>query len=425
MPAVATRPVTERALEVLRRVGNPFRNYFARNPDDEVCARYHVPELFAREREQLLGVVDLYRYDPTTHSEVVPVLGNKGAGKTHLLHSIKHGGEGGWQLLVTPGTYQKDTEFLEYLLFQVIDTLLGGGKQRGARPLEYVGEELVRRLLAQAVVSLTPQQRLDLFPGQGLGGWARKLGLGTSQAQERTQWLLDALARPTPRPFAPGLVRRACAEVGLDFARACEALCVHVERTEAHNTQGLMRRHIYQGFTRAVLLGEEADLANFLTFGFAELEFHVRPTRQDLVLALLKVLMDVMRGLRIPVVVAFDQLEDLLLARRSDDAHRTAEAFFAGLVQAMHQIDGMCFLIFAERGLWNRFVPSLDGYIQDRLNNPVHVPKHGTVKALRLEAPPPELVRRVVEARLRPGLRELPEARDLPALFPFNEEQVQ
>src|SRR5262249_16980490 len=134
---------------------------------------------------------------------------------------------------------------------------------------------------------------------------------------------------------------------------------------------------------------------------------------------------DVMRGLRIPVVVAFDQLEDLLLARRSDDAHRTAEAFFAGLVQAMHQIDGMCFLIFAERGLWNRFVPSLDGYIQDRLNNPVRAPGHGTVKAVRLEAPPADLVRRVVEARLRPALEEMPEAGQVPPLFPFTPEQVE
>src|SRR5438067_12825551 len=154
-PAVADRPLTDRALEALRRSGNPFRNYFARNPDDEVCARYNVPELFATERDQLFGVVDLYRYDANMHSEVIPVLGNKGAGKTHLLHSIKHGAEGAWQLLVTPGTYQKDTEFLEYLLYQLIDTLLGGGKQKGARPLEYVGEELVRRLLGQAVVSLS------------------------------------------------------------------------------------------------------------------------------------------------------------------------------------------------------------------------------------------------------------------------------
>src|SRR5258708_1478171 len=149
--AVAERSLQERALEVLRRAGNPFRNYFARNPDDEVCARYHVPELFATERDQLLGVVDLYRYDATMHSEVVPVLGNKGAGKTHLLHSIKHGSEGAWQLLVTPGTYQKDTDFLEYLLFQMIDTLLSGGKQKGRRPLEAIGEELGRRLLLRGL----------------------------------------------------------------------------------------------------------------------------------------------------------------------------------------------------------------------------------------------------------------------------------
>src|SRR6187549_3740395 len=162
--AVGERTLTERALDVLRRAGNPFRNYFARNPDDEVCARYHVPELFSRERDQLLGVVDLYRYAPATHSEVVPVLGNKGSGKTHLLHSIKHGPEGTWQLLVTPGTYQRDSEFLEYLLFQVIDTLLGGGRQKGCRPLEYVGELLVRGLLGRALGALTTEERLELFP---------------------------------------------------------------------------------------------------------------------------------------------------------------------------------------------------------------------------------------------------------------------
>src|SRR4029077_18690661 len=146
--------------------------------------------------------------------------------------------------------------------------------------------------------------------------------------------------------------------------------------------------------------------------------------RQDLVLSLFKVLMEAFQGLKIPVVVAFDQLEDLLLARRSDDGHRTAEAFFAGIVQAMHQIDGICFLVFAERGLWNRFVPSLDGYIQDRLNNPIHLPEHGTIKALRLEAPSPDLVRRVVEARLRPALEELSDIPELPSMYPFTEEQI-
>src|SRR5262249_21665206 len=178
---------------------------------------------------------------------MVPVLGNKGAGKTHLLYSIKHGDAGAWQMLVTPGVYQKDTDFLEYLLFQVIDTLLGGGKQRGTRPLEFVGEELVRRLFQATLQALTPSQRLDLFPAPGLGRGARKLGLGGSQAQERAQWLLDGLARPVTLPLQPGNLKRACAEAGLDPSRACDAVCAYIDKTESHNTAGMMRREIHKG----------------------------------------------------------------------------------------------------------------------------------------------------------------------------------
>src|SRR5262245_57766319 len=228
--ALAARPATERALELLRRAGNPFRNYFARNPDDEVCARYHVAELYSVQREQLLGVVDLYRYSPSMHSEVVPILGNKGAGKTHLLHSIKHGPEGAWQLLVTPGTYQKDSEFLEYLLFQFIDTLLGGGKQKNTRPLDYVGEMVVRGVFGSGLVALTPAQRLEMFPAPGLGRWMQKLGLGASQATERVQWLIDSLAKPIPLPFNPGGIRKACGEAGIDLERALELVIAHVDR---------------------------------------------------------------------------------------------------------------------------------------------------------------------------------------------------
>jgi hypothetical protein len=355
---------------------------------------------------------------------VVPVLGNKGAGKTHLLHSIKHGGGGQWQLLVTPGVFQKDTDFLEYLLFQIIDTLLGGGKQKGCRPMEYVGDQLVRRQLGLAVRDMQPADKVELFPPPGLGRWARRLGLGTTQANERAEWLIENLSGYANFARVPMPLSQALGGAGLTAARAYDLCAAYTARTEPHNAAGLIRRSVLNGFAKAVLLNDESELANFLTYGFAELDFNVKPSRQDLVLQLFKVLTDVFRGLKIPVVVAFDQLEDLLLARRNDDVHRTAEAFFAGIVQVMHQIDGLCFLIFAERGLWNRFVPSLDGYIQDRLNNPVHVPKFGTVKALRLEAPPAELVRRVVEARLRPVLDELPNAADYPGLYPFAADQV-
>ena len=422
--ATDDRPLTDRGRDVLKRAGNPFRNYFARNPDDEVCARYHVPELFAAERDLLHAIIDLYRYDPMAHSEVVPVLGNKGAGKTHLLHSIKHGSGGQWQLLVTPGVFQKDTDFLEYLLFQIIDTLLGGGKQKGSRPMQYVGDQLVRRQLGLALRELQPADKVELFPPPGIGRWARRLGLGNTQANERAEWLAENLTGYANFARVPMPLAQALSGAGISPERAFDLCAAYTARTEPHNAAGLIRRSVLTGFCKATLLGDEAELANFLTYGFAELDFNVKPGRQDLVLQLFKVLTEVFRGLKIPVVVAFDQLEDLLLARRNDDSHRVAEAFFAGIVQVMHQIDGLCFLVFAERGLWNRFVPSLDGYIQDRLNNPVHVPKFGTVKALRLEAPPVDLVRRVAEARLRPVLDEVPDNAALGDLYPFTADQI-
>src|SRR5262249_51181222 len=151
-------------------------------------------------------------------------------------------------MLVTPGTYQKDTEFLEYLLFQVIDTLLGGGKQKGKRPMEFVGEELVSRLTAQCLGAMPTPARLTLFPAPGLGRWAQKLGLGAWQAQERTQWLVSELGARTQG------VGRLCEEAGVAPGVACERVCAFIDRTEAHNTAGLMRRHIHQGFCRAVFL---------------------------------------------------------------------------------------------------------------------------------------------------------------------------
>ena len=44
-------------------------------------------------------------------------------------------------------------------------------------------------------------------------------------------------------------------------------------------------------WARAALLGDESDLANFLTYGFAELDLKVRPSRQTLVLSLFKAVM--------------------------------------------------------------------------------------------------------------------------------------
>ena len=415
------------ALQAFRHLGNPFRNHFARNSDDEACGRFHVPELYARERSLLLGLIDQFRGQAAPAAEILPVLGNKGAGKTHLLHSIKHGdgaGFGGIHLLVTPGTYQRDTDFLEYLLFQVIDTLLGGGRHGRERPLLSVGEIVVARILCQAIGSLSNQEKIELFPPPLLGRWLRNLGLGCQQAEERCGWLLSQLSLGMKKNLVPGTLGGWCQEAGLSREKAVALVIAHSANTAGRSSQGLMRSAVLRGFARAVFLGDEADLASFLTYGFAELDFNIRPTRQDLVLSLFKGLLSILREVRVPVFVAFDQLEDLLLARRGEDVHKIAECFFAGIVQCMHQLQGIGFLLFAERGLWNRFIPSLDGYMRDRLTNPVHLPGQGTVQALRLDPPAPELVRMVVEARLR-GIHSSHGCFSyLPPFYPFQLEQI-
>ena len=168
---------------------------------------------------------------------MVPVLGNKGAGKTHLLHSIKHGGGGQWQLLVTPGVYQKDTDFLEYLLFQIIDTLLGGGKQKGVRPLEYVGEQLVRRLLGVALSRTDAGREGGTVPAAGpgpLGAAARprhaRRRRSAPSGSPRTSSGYSNFGRvPTPLP-------QALAEAGLDAAEGVRAASCALRRARPRRT---------------------------------------------------------------------------------------------------------------------------------------------------------------------------------------------
>lgn len=427
MTALAsTRPLDpaqiNAALEILKESGNPFRNHFARNSDDEACGRTHVPDLYYRERTMLLALVDQFRERPGEDASLLPVLGNKGVGKTHLLHSVKHGA-GGRQILVTPGTYQRDTDFLEYLLFQVIDTLLGGAKQGKQRPLHMIGIDVACRSLASALGHLPAPERVQLFPPPFMGGFLSKLGLGHDQAREKCSWLVSRLEKPITLSTPDELIEL-CHEVGLSPSRACDIATTHIANAMGRSTQGLMAASVVKGYCHAIFHGDESELSSFLTYGFAEIEFHVRPSRADLVLSLFKAVMEIARKAKVPIVVAFDQLEDLLLARRGEDSFRVAESFFAGIVQALHQVPGLGFLLFAERGLWNRFVPSLDGYMRDRLTNPVHLPGLGTVQSIRLDPPHPTLVRMVVEARLKNIHASHPSFATLPPCFPLEPDQI-
>ena len=109
---------------------------------------------------------------------------------------------------------------------------------------------------------MTVEEKVELFPPPGLGKWGRMLGLGTSQAKERAEWLAENLSGYSNFARMPIPLTTALHEAGLSPQRAFDLLVTHVQKTEAHNTAGLMRRHIYQGFAKAALLKDEGDLAS-------------------------------------------------------------------------------------------------------------------------------------------------------------------
>ena len=159
------------------------------------------------------------------------MLGNKGAGKTHLLHSIKHGAGGAWQLLVTPGVYQKDTDFLEYLLFQIIDTLLGGGKQKGVRPLEYrrrtAGAPAARR---RPAAICRPRSKLEPVPAAGPGPLGARASASAARRPRNARNGSSTTSPATRTSRAAGAAcSQALAEAGLTPQKACELVCNHIE----------------------------------------------------------------------------------------------------------------------------------------------------------------------------------------------------
>src|SRR5262249_57376402 len=97
--------------------------------------------------------------------------------------------------------------------------------------------------------------------------------------------LLAELAdRPGTDPGRRHLVNRLCADAGLGVEDALKIIIDFTERSGSRDTLGQMRRRFDQGLARAMLTGDESDLAGFLTHGFADMPYQVRPGRQALVL---------------------------------------------------------------------------------------------------------------------------------------------
>src|SRR5262245_15753154 len=186
----APRPA---ALERLRQGANPFSASVAVLGTAESGLRTDVRRFVDNQLADLLAVVRRYRDDrPAT--QIYPVVGDSGTGKTHLLmvllEELRKEAEqtGAETLAVMMERLEPGTNPADYLLWQLVNFLLDR-KGEGGRLLGLVAARLTARLLAEALRRLAPHQQVELIPAAGV--WERiRLRFG-SPAHARRR--LDAI----------------------------------------------------------------------------------------------------------------------------------------------------------------------------------------------------------------------------------------
>jgi hypothetical protein len=142
--------------------------------------------------------------------------------------------------------------------------------------------------------------------------------------------------------------------------------------------------------------------------------------RAELVQALLHILVEACALVRMPVVIAFDNLERLLRSEDQADNGVTM-TFFESLAQAVDCTHGLLILIFAESGLYQTRLYSVlqNTFISGRLNQNLPIGSEPVPWLLDLNPPRRDDVLRLIRERVGQLLVGRPEASEEPQEFPF------
>jgi hypothetical protein len=418
--------VEERARARLRETGNPFETLAQPNRADDDFVALSLPEFHQRQREQLWRMIDWYRlpeyheYGNLRPTRAVTIMGDRGAGKTHLLQSLFPRPDRRAQLIVRPTYLEPDLLFEEYLLAQLRITLSQKDEFHADTPLEVIAKTLTRLLLQESVRFTGPLDRLFTM-ARAPQPSSRLLWGGGERYLLQAERLLSRLENPASANDLPGVLR----ESGLAGGSACALVGEHLRVTEAGSDPiCVVRRVLYRAMAGAVLRGEAAALPQVLREDYLSNTTTEKLPRLDLVPALLQVLIEACALVQMPVVFGFDNLERLLRPLGQFDGE-LIKAFLHNLAQAIDHTRGVFFLLFAETGLFSgSVVPHMDEFVRARLEQGVPLPDSGPIYQIRLLPPSDKDLVLLVRGRIRNALGDLPGADSLPVNFPFSAEFV-
>lgn len=422
---MSSSPEAEKlALDFLKGKENPFDSLARPQRLDDRFVDLHVPELLADERGLLLKVIDWYRVEEYHRSadlrptRVVSILGDRGAGKTHLLQSLAYRADGKSQFVVRPSYYDHHLPFDEYLLAQLMATLATQDEVYRSRPIEDIAATLTRRLLRQALRGLSPTERVFAFSQSRWTSLRTLLG-GADGACQTSDQLIAALEVSNG---SPDLARLAEGH-GLEARQCFRLIQGHLQRTEVGpDLLAVLRRKLYAAMAQSALLGQNDALFNLLQGEYGEIVTG-STTRVETVARLLHVVTEVSALVRQPIVFAFDNLERLFSPQNKFDGE-LVRAFFNSLAQAVDNTKGLLLFLFAESSLFERAASYMDEFARHRLEQGVPVYGRGPTTIIRLKPPGPAEIRTLVTNRVDELLVEFPDADQLPKYFPFDEKSL-
>ncbi len=402
---------------------NPFDDVARPQHADGRFLQVHVPTVLRGPREQLLAAIEAYRVRQFSAlvdlpaSRVIKVLGDRGAGKTHLYEAVLHRADGAPQLLISRETedYDEGMPFEEYM-FQLLMTALNGRHPlHGYRFFDALSGQVTRRLLLYTLRELGPTDRMFVT---GPSPWRRfrLLWRGGEEAGRK----FDELATELREPAAAADVRRVCERLQMSPELLADLMLARLSRLEpGDSTQSCIRRELYGAMIRAVMLQDRDALQGFLEADYQAGSRARVLHRADVVRQLLHAVREVCALVQLPVVYVFDNMEGLL-APAGNLQPRRAAAFLEGLAQAVDHTRGFLFLVLFERGLYSQALMHAGTFARSRLDLGVHVPGRCRVADVELQPPTEGELSDLVQGRMAELRAQLPGADSLPVSFPFS-----
>lgn len=417
-------PAETAALAKLRAGVNPFGNQVAAVGTAEDSILAGVPAFAHEQLSALLEIIGNYRSGPTT-TQVYPLLGDRGTGKTHLLYTLRDeirrqaADKGEETLLVVVERLSTGMDAIDYLLWSIVNFLLAQ-KGEGGRMLSVITGRLTGRLLAESLRLLAPHQRAELIPAAGF--W-KKLTTG-ADAKGKLAAIDELIQRADSKNPTPEALRDACAQARVKPETALELIEQHLDRTESKDVLGWFRKQLYGKLARVALLQDRTGFEELHAGDFEDAAANVK-NAGNLSRRLLDTWLELLTALNIPVIVVFDQLEDYLRHHKPEQEKINRQFFTSSASLFVNELRSVCVLVFSEDGLWTQLMNDTEAFTRERLTQPIALKGREAKPYLQMpDRLTADVVQQIVRKRL---LKQFPDLdlTGLPASFPFREKDIE